>query len=125
MIETNEATGAKVEDLGPVTCSTCNDKGTVHLNGSDRPESPCPDCIEVLDLTVPIRCTFDPDRRANSLFMGCGAGATVSVEGKKIGSVDACLGGGVMLHDEESGKTWYLGARELWTAFRDAQDDAC
>jgi hypothetical protein len=74
-----------------------------------------PDESGVLN-NLPIRVSFDPRYQQGHLHLTMEA-ATIAIDGKEVGSIMFCIGGGLELNDARTKKSWYLGLNEIWAAF--------
>lgn len=68
-------------------------------------------------ITVPLRLTSSPRYSRGNLHMKYEM-AEVTQDGKPIGSIAPCVGGGIELHDEASGESWFMNIADLWEAFQ-------
>lgn len=46
-------------------------------------------------------------------------GATIKDNGEVVGSVDANVSGGIVIHDEVRSETWFMGPMEIWVAYHE------
>lgn len=76
---------------------------------------------EEITLVVKAKLTYSPRRSENVLHMKFGdTTMDVTADGKKLGSVAACIGGGVEMQDSTTQETWTMDFRDLWYAFQQA-----
>ena len=72
-------------------------------------------------------CTFDPKRTKNGLFMKL-ADTMVKIvqsdgeDAEELGSVSGCLGGSIVISDEETGEEWRIKPMDLWNAYQASKE---
>ena len=81
----------------------------------------------VLNLNIPLRLSFDPTKKNNFLHMTFSdTSVKASQDGKTVGEVLGCLGGGVEFRLTGDKRTWYASAKDMMFAFFEAlEKDFC